>query len=92
MADSEVQNIKKYFASTNKQLQEVLSSEKNKVLIHCFAGKSRSTTVLLAFLMESEKKKRDELLKEVKEKRPVVQPNEGFMRQLLEWEKELMLE
>jgi protein-tyrosine phosphatase len=91
LADSETQDIKKYFAKTNAQLTEILSNKKNKVLIHCFAGKSRSTTVLVSYLMQAEKKKRDEVLQKVKEKRPIVQPNEGFMKQLLEWEKELKI-
>lgn len=61
--------------------------EKNgKVLVHCNAGYSRSPSVVIGYLMKKNKMTLDEALNKVREKRNV-KPNEGFMKQLKEFEK-----
>ncbi|KAK3249719.1 hypothetical protein CYMTET_40865 [Cymbomonas tetramitiformis] len=57
-----------------------------KVLIHCFAGKSRSATVLLAWIMKHKLMPLDEAIAHVKGLRSVVSPNAGFMKQLRQFE------
>lgn len=58
------------------------------VLVHCSGtiGLSRSTTICIAYLMDKEKQKYDEALNNVKEARSFVKPNEGFIKQLKEYE------
>ncbi|GAB4851138.1 Dual specificity protein phosphatase 1 [Ancistrocladus abbreviatus] len=59
------------------------------VLVHCFAGKSRSVTVVVAYLMKMHGMSLNEALKYVRSKRPQASPNPGFMEQLKIFEKSL---
>ncbi|KAG9028177.1 hypothetical protein FS837_003966 [Tulasnella sp. UAMH 9824] len=52
------------------------------VLVHCFAGMSRSVSVVIAYLMYSQKLDLSTALKFVQEKRPIAWPNDSFMKQL----------
>ncbi|RNF00340.1 phopshatase [Trypanosoma rangeli] len=62
--------------------------EKNKgVLLHCFAGLSRSVTVAAAYLMSRCNMTRDEALDFIRKARPAAQPNPGFMGALWKFEK-----
>ena len=48
-------NIRKYFDKTNEWIKNIFDeSENNRVLIHCFAGKSRTSAFTLAYLMKEE--------------------------------------
>lgn len=61
------------------------------VFIHCSGtiGLSRSTTLCIAYLMSKENQKFDEAFNNVKEVRSFVKPNEGFIKQLKEYEVKL---
>ncbi|XP_013784671.2 dual specificity protein phosphatase 19-like isoform X2 [Limulus polyphemus] len=59
------------------------------VLVHCNAGVSRSATIVVGYLMNREKLSLDEALSKVISVRPFIRPNDGFMQQLIEYEKEL---
>jgi protein-tyrosine phosphatase len=50
-------------------------------------GKSRSATIVIAYLMKFKNMKFEEAYKYVKGQRSMVFPNLGFMRQLREYEK-----
>lgn len=52
------------------------------VLVHCKMGVSRSASTVIAFLMKQQGWTLDEALNHVRERRPIVQPNEGFLKQL----------
>jgi dual specificity MAP kinase phosphatase len=54
-----------------------------KVLIHCYAGVSRSATITIAYLMQELGMPYSEAMKYVKSKRYFINPNDGFRRQLL---------
>jgi protein-tyrosine phosphatase len=78
--DSEEENLRQYFEKTDSFID---THRKNgNVLVHCMAGVSRSATVVIAYLMKTNKWKYEETLKYVREKRNIVGPNEGFLRQL----------
>jgi hypothetical protein len=64
---------------------------KTNVLVHCAAGISRSSAMLISYMMKKYGYSFDESLKRVREKRACVLPNSGFERQLREYEKELKL-
>lgn len=64
----------------------------HKVLVHCQAGISRSATIVIAFVMRALHKDLDDALDYVKMKRPVVNPNRGFLRQLELFERQLKRE
>ncbi|ESL07682.1 phopshatase [Trypanosoma rangeli SC58] len=62
--------------------------DKNKgILLHCFAGLSRSVTVAAAYLMSRCNMTRDEALDFIRKARPAAQPNPGFMETLRKFEK-----
>jgi len=52
------------------------------VLVHCYAGQSRSATVVIAYVMQALGLTLDEALKLVCRQKPDVRPNEGFRFQL----------
>jgi len=86
--DSDKEDIKKYFESSYKYIDEAIKNKGN-VLVHCHAGVSRSSSFVIAYIMKSQKKKYDTALDIVKSKRNKINPNPGFIQQLKEYEKEL---
>ena len=56
------------------------------VLVHCVAGISRSASVVLAYLMWKENMSFEEALEYLKGLRPIVEPNDGFVKQLKDFE------
>ncbi|GAW00049.1 dual specificity [Lentinula edodes] len=58
------------------------SDNGGKVLVHCVMGVSRSATVLSAYLMQSRKLNPSQALELIRTRRPCVQPNYGFLKQL----------
>ena len=73
--------IEDHFTSVT---QELKAAVKNKVptLIHCFAGISRSATLVAAYLCHSRGYNYDQALKYLKERRGVVDPAFGFIAKL----------
>lgn len=61
------------------------------VLVHCAGtiGLSRSTAICIAYLMNKEQQKFDDAFNNVKEARSFVKPNEGFIKQLKDYEVKL---
>lgn len=57
-------------------------SSKENVLVHCNAGVSRTSMVAIAYLMHYKSMQYDFAYSLVKDKRPAIQPNDGFRRQL----------
>lgn len=57
------------------------------MLVHCVAGVSRSATFCIAYLMKYLQMTLLEAYNHVKLKRPIIKPNCGFFRQLIEYEK-----
>jgi protein-tyrosine phosphatase len=52
------------------------------VLVHCYAGMSRSPTIVMAYLMSEKKMEFLEAYMYVKTRRFIAIPNRGFMEQL----------
>lgn len=52
------------------------------VFVHCFQGVSRSTSVIIYYLMVNYKISLHDAYNFVKNKRPIINPNNGFMKQL----------
>jgi Dual specificity phosphatase, catalytic domain len=61
------------------------------VLVHCYAGQSRSASFVIAYLMAKEHMSLPEAWAAVRKARPCVQPNQGFLRQLAEYEQSVLL-
>lgn len=60
-----------------------------RVMIHCLLGVSRSTTILLAYLMKHRGMSLKSAYDMVAARRTCVRPNPGFWRQLMDYEKRL---
>lgn len=61
------------------------------VLVHCYAGQSRSASFVIAYLLAKESMSLSEAWTTVRRARPSVQPNQGFLRQLAEYEQSVLL-
>ncbi|XP_042381231.1 dual specificity protein phosphatase 1-like [Zingiber officinale] len=80
--------LDKHFDECFNFIDEARSSG-GSVLVHCFAGMSRSVTIVLAYLMKKNHITLREALSLVRGKRPRVAPNHGFLTQLENFEKSL---
>jgi len=66
---------------------DVARSQGGDVLVHCAQGKSRSSTVVVAYLMaKSMYPDVETALKYTQEKRKMAEPNPGFMTKLKSWQ------
>lgn len=83
-------DIRIHFDDCFAFINEALSNGK-KVLVHCNAGVSRSAAIVVGYLMVTEKLSLLDAMSKVREQRSCIRPNEGFMKQLNELEKELQL-
>jgi hypothetical protein len=63
-------NIGKYFDETNEFIDQALQNPTNKVMIHCQTKQIPIEQVTDTI---------NQVLKEVKERRPIAEPNEGFL-------------
>ena len=66
-------------------IHEGLMSGEN-VLVNCAQGKSRSASLVIAYLMTAENKTYLDALSYTRERRSIVQPSPGIERQLKEME------
>lgn len=83
--DSPLFDMSVYFDPVSDRIQEV-SLQGGKVLVHCMAGASRSPTLCLAYLMKYHGMRLRDAFRYLKSRRPVVHPNNGFFRQLIDYE------
>jgi len=67
---------------TSNKLHDVLGSDTGTVLVHCAAGRSRSASIVIAYLMREEVLTYKDARKSVELVRSIVQPNTGFSHQL----------
>ena len=58
-----------------------------KVLVHCWAGASRSATIVIVYIMWKYKTSAEDAINYVLQKRTSVLPNSGFQKQLKIFEK-----
>ena len=69
-----------------KFIEDCNNSKSGKLLIHCFEGISRGPTILASYLMWKNNLSRDQAIQFIKEKRPNIEINLGFLVQLDKWE------
>ncbi|XP_058031801.1 dual specificity protein phosphatase 15-like isoform X3 [Ahaetulla prasina] len=84
LPDTPEANIKKHFKKCIRFIHSC-RLQGGTCLVHCLAGISRSTTIVLAYLMVVTQLGWLEALEAVKAVRPVANPNLGFRRQLEEF-------
>jgi protein-tyrosine phosphatase len=88
LLDSAEQDIKQHFQKSNEFIENCLRKD-GKVLVHCHAGISRSSTIILAYLIKHQNMSFEDALAHAQTKRTKINPNPGFRKQLKEFEKSL---
>ncbi|WP_192484408.1 MULTISPECIES: dual specificity protein phosphatase family protein [Cysteiniphilum] len=88
--DNPSQSIEKYFQST-KQFIDDARAKGSEVFVHCHQGISRSSSIVVAYLMQSDLypdcRTVDGTLAFIRQHRPCVAPNIGFYMELTRFEK-----
>jgi len=89
LMDREKQNISSTFETAFKFIDQALQYKKGKCFVHCQEGKSRSVTIVAAYLMSRHKFSLDNALATITSKRRIAQPNKGFLKELRNFEAKL---
>lgn len=85
LEDIPSQNISSSFIEAIKFIDEA-AKQGGGIYVHCFAGISRSATIVIAYLMWKNKLSFEEAKAFVRSKRSIIYPNNGFQLQLKEFE------
>ncbi|XP_073990450.1 zinc finger protein-like 1 isoform X2 [Rhodnius prolixus] len=80
LSDLSVSDASRYFYNTSDFIDEALQNQ-GRVLVHCLMGISRSSTLVLAFLMLKRNMSAVEAVTAVRKHRNI-HPNDGFITQL----------
>jgi atypical dual specificity phosphatase len=80
--DSPYTNLSKFITQSNDFISESQKSGKN-ILIHCGAGISRSASLVIAYLISVKKMTYTDAKLFLKQRRKIINPNEGFEKQLI---------
>jgi len=79
--DNARQDLISYFDVVSDFIELAIKNN-GTVLVHCMKGKSRSATMVAAYILRTQRLPIDEIVKMIKSKRPVAGPNRGFFAQL----------
>lgn len=90
LEDAESENISRYFDQTFHFIEK--ARQNGNILVHCMAGISRSATILAAYLMKKNNLTAREAIQALERKRWQVYPNDGFIRQLQQYERHVRKE
>jgi protein-tyrosine phosphatase len=74
--DHHTENIRQYFDETYDFI------DRQPTVVHCYAGISRSASIVIAYLIRKKMITLADAITLCRDKRPVVNPNIGFMQQL----------
>lgn len=80
----EFEDIQSHFKPTYEFIDKALSNS-GKVLVHCSAGISRSTSIICAYLIKKNKITFEQAMKIIWEGRIIAEPNRSFAKQLKDW-------
>ncbi|KAL7673138.1 hypothetical protein ACOME3_008009 [Neoechinorhynchus agilis] len=78
-------DIAHLFSKSNSYIHEARSFKKN-ILVHCASGISRAPSFIAAYLLWSCKVSLDMALDAIRARRPYINPNRSFFKQLQEYE------
>lgn len=81
--------IHKYFYQCFQFIDSAMEKPGKCILLHCQMGISRSASLVIAYLMKARSWSLQKAFKFVKDLRPVVKPNRGFMKQLMDFDVKL---
>jgi hypothetical protein len=81
VVDSRETDLGQYFEESNRFIDSARAAH-GQVLVHCRAGRSRSATLVCAYLIAKGGLQTEEALQLVRSARPIAQPNPSFLEQL----------
>ena len=84
--DNPKENLLQYFDKAFNFIEMARQNQCN-ILIHCKLGRSRSTSILIAYLIKNFGYNVNTALEMIKSKRKQINPNLGFIRQLYAFER-----
>jgi protein-tyrosine phosphatase len=77
-------DIQSHFDAVNDFIDKAIQ-QSGCVFVHCQAGVSRSPTLVIAYLMSRHSMTLDQAYSFVQHRRPLIKPNDGFLRQLIQY-------
>lgn len=77
------------FPQVEEAYKFIVENRNTNVFVHCVHGMSRSGSVIVYYLMKEKGMRMQEGIEFIGKIREVINPNEGFRRQLMEKEKEI---
>jgi len=90
--DSSTSKLYLWFPKCLEFIDRAICEEKGRVLVHCEQGLSRSATVCIAYCMGKYRLGYEDARALVRRARPIIEPNEGFVSQLLLFQDSLKFE
>lgn len=86
--DSPYARIDQYFDIVADKIKAA-KDRGGRTLVHCVAGVSRSATLCMVYLLKHERMTLRQAYHYVKSARPIIRPNLGFWRQMIDYERRL---
>jgi dual specificity MAP kinase phosphatase len=86
--DSSTQNLKMYFDGAIDFI-EMVRRKGGNVLVHCYAGVSRSPAIVMAYMIAMYRMNVMDSYRFVKRFRDIIEPNFHFMGQLMEFDQRI---
>ncbi|KAK8941828.1 Dual specificity protein phosphatase [Platanthera guangdongensis] len=80
LRDTEEENLLDYLDACLDFIDQ--GRKEGAILVHCFAGVSRSAAIIIAYLMRTEQKSQEDALESLRQCHEHVCPNDGFLEQL----------
>jgi protein-tyrosine phosphatase len=90
IADEMDVNISDHFDEALRFISDSIDNDhSNRILVHCEAGISRSSTIVIAYLMQYHHQSLKNAYEYVKQRKNNINPNLNFFKQLIQFEKQL---
>jgi len=88
LIDADFSDISAHFEEAGQFIEDEIQNG-GRVLVHCAAGISRSSSLVLAYLMKYRHYDLRKAFNLVKSSRRVVRPNNGFFQKLIDYERSI---
>lgn len=75
-------NITQYFNQTIPFIRNALHQRNGRILVHCWRGKSRSVSMIMAYLIQDYGWTPDQAWEDIKITRPIADPNDAYWEEL----------
>ncbi|VDK44759.1 unnamed protein product [Anisakis simplex] len=86
--DNPVARIDQYFDFVADKIKAI-KDRGGKTLVHCVAGVSRSASLCIIYLVKYERMSLRQAYHYVKSARPIIRPNVGFWKQMIDYERKI---